>query len=145
MKNRNLMKEIKCIEKLASDYGAPVRPFKGQINFTQGHILIYLFMNEDKNVCQKDLENETKLKKASITGTLDSLEDKGLIERVVSLQDKRKNYIVLTDKAKQMMDILEAQLNDINEIAFRGVSDEEMEYFFSIIDKISNNLKGGNE
>lgn len=145
MKKRNLMNEIKCMEKLFIECRELIRPLKGQINFTQGHILAFLLFNENKNICQKDLEIETNLKKASITGTLDSLEDKGLIERVISKTDKRKNYIVPTQKAKDARDQVEAQTVAVNEIAFNGIDEEEISQFYKTIDKIKTNLIGGKQ
>ena len=51
------------------------------LNHTQIQILVYLIKHKNEEVCQKDLQNETHLKKASITGALDSLEDKAVTIR----------------------------------------------------------------
>ena len=146
MAKRNLIFELRQIEvniKGCDDMSG--WKLKRTLNLTQGHIMVYLLSNPDRNICQKDLEKETKLKKASITGTLDSLEDMGLIERVPSKEDRRKNYIVVTDKAKEIADDVVAHINKVNEIALKGINEEEQEILFSILERVSENLKGGNE
>ncbi len=146
MAKRNLLYEIKQIEVAVRNCDEmPNFKLKRMLNFTQGHIMIYLLSNPDRNICQKDLEKETKLKKASITGTLDSLEDMGLIKRVPADEDRRKNYIVVTDKAKEIADDVVSHINKINELALKGISEKEQETLFSILNRVSDNLKGGSK
>ena len=113
---------------------------KETLNRTQFQILTYLIKNKNKNVCQKDLEIETHLKKASITGTLDSLEDKGIIYRKQDTEDKRKNCIYLSKKALVAKDKLEEKFKEVELLARKNISEQELNNFFNVIEKIQNNL-----
>lgn len=138
---KTLTKEIKDLEILIGKRVLKDNPIKVKLNHTQFRILIYLMRNQDKDICQKDLEIETHLKKASITGTLDSLEDKGLICRKVSPDDKRKNVIVLTDEILLAKDTIENRFRELEKQLLNNISEEELEQFYKTIEKLKENLK----
>lgn len=110
------------------------------VNFTQYQIIRYLMININKEVCQKDLEIETKLNKASITGALDNLEEKGLVLRKQSLEDKRKNIIAVTDKSKKLIGIYETAVKEVDNKMIEGISEEELNTFLNVINKMNKNL-----
>lgn len=138
---KSIIKDIKeldisigktLIEKAKKDLG---------INQTQMVILMYLVKHKNENVCQKDLEIETHLKKASITGTLDSLEDKGIIVRKQDNEDKRKNIILLSEKTLEIKDDVSKKYREIETNLRKNITDEELEVFFRVIDKMNKNMK----
>lgn len=49
------------------------------------------------------LANRVSLSLATVTTILDRLSEKGYIERVKSTQDRRKTFVVLTEKAQMIM------------------------------------------
>ena len=100
-----------------------------------------MIRHSNVEVCQKDLEIETRLKKASITGTLDSLEEKGIIIRVQSEDDKRKNIIVLSQETLDAKDRITKRIKELDEIVRIGISDEELDVFFNVITKMKSNLE----
>ena len=138
---KSIIKDIKeldisigkaLIEKAKKDLG---------INQTQMIILMYLVKHKNENVCQKDLEIETHLKKASITGTLDSLEDKGIIVRKQDNEDKRKNIILLSEKTLEIKDEVSKKYREIETNLRKTITSEELEVFFRVIDKMNKNMK----
>lgn len=111
------------------------------LNHTQIQILVYLIKHRNKEICQKDLQKETHLKKASITGTLDALEDKGAIIRIPSEDDKRKNIIVLSEKALKAKNKIEKKYEEIENRIKIGIKEKDLEIFFNVIGKMERNLK----
>lgn len=138
--NRRTTKEIKELDKLIGKSLIKDRNNKKNLNHTQMQIVFYLVKHENEEVCQKDLEIETHLKKASITGTLDSMEDKGIIIRKQSEDDKRKNIIVLSDIAKKEKIAIEDRIKEIENRINKNISKEELNSFFNIIDKMKKNM-----
>ena len=138
--NRRTTKEIKELDKLIGKSLIKDRNNKKNLNHTQLQIVMYLVKHENEEVCQKDLEIETHLKKASITGTLDSMEDKGIIIRKQSEDDKRKNIIVLSDLAKREKIAIEDRIKEIENKINKNISKEELNSFFNIIDKMKKNM-----
>lgn len=138
---RYITKEIKDVDMLIGKTIAKSHDVNEYLNHTQIQILLYLVKHSDEEVCQKDLEAETHLKKASITGTLDSLEDKGMIVRKESKEDKRKNVIVLSEKAANTKAEIQEVFRKVNKQISQNITKEELEQFYKVIDKIKNNLK----
>lgn len=136
-----LAKEIKEIERLIGNKLVENEKPSDNLNHTQVQIMFYLLKNQDKAICQRDIEKEVNLKKASITETLDSLEKKGIIDRVKSDDDKRKNNIVLTQKALGGKDKIESKIKDVECLIRKGIDQQSLDCFYNVIDKIKENLK----
>lgn len=116
-------------------------PDKKILNNTQLHIAMYLLRNMDRDVCQKELEAEIHLKKASVTGTLDSLEEKGIITRTMCEDDKRKKFIKLTDKALNMKSQILDRIDEVNAKIVNDISEEDLDTFLKVLEKMKDNLK----
>ena len=138
---RHLLKDIREIDSLISQYIREDNIFVNHLNHTQIQILLYLIRHSEEEVCQKDLEIETRLKKASITGTLDSLEEKGVIHRIQSDDDKRKNIIVLSESTKEAKDRITSKIKELDETMRKDISDEDLNIFFDVIYKMKKNLE----
>lgn len=138
---RSVIKDIREIEMIIGDYITKSQKYEKYINHTQMQIILYLIRHEGEDVCQKDLEIETHLKKASITGTLDSMEDKGIILRKQSEEDKRKNLIYLSEKTLNEKERIKKRIYEIEEKINNNISEEELNQFYSVIDKMKANLK----
>ena len=73
------------------------------ISAIQGRIIQYIKRkSKNKDVFQKDLENEFELRGASLSSTLQNLEYQGLIIREPLSSDQRLKRIVLTKKALEI-------------------------------------------
>lgn len=131
--------EIKELYKLISWNISKPGQYDDNLNHTQIQIVFYLL--ENKSVCQKDLEKVTHLKKASITGSIDSLEKKGIVKRIQSDSDKRKNTIVLTEKTIKAKDKIDKKLKEVEQKTTKGLSQEEIDSLITIINKMKTNLK----
>ena len=104
-------------------------------------ILIFLLHNEDKIVNQRDIENFLSLSNPTIAGTLLRLEKKGFIIRKISYKDKRYKEIYLTDKSRELKDIIFKYIRDNDNKMFSNMSEEEKENLKNIITKILNNIQ----
>lgn len=139
---KTLTKEVMTLQRMISEYIGSNNNPRNMFNITQFNILYYLNKHLGEEVCQKDLEAETNLKKASITGSIDSLVEKGFVVRVKSDDDKRKNHIVLTQKALDLKSQFLDKIADINQVMVKDINEEDLETFFNVIDKIKSNIKG---
>lgn len=138
---RSILKYIKDMHILIGEKITYENDPKAYFNHTQIQILLYLIKHKNEEVCQKDLEIETHLKKASITGTLDSLQDKGIIIRKQSEDDKRKNIILLSDKALKLKDNISEKYKEIESKIRENITEEELNQFYSVFDKMERNLR----
>ena len=136
---RNLGKKMRRLANRINVYLEENDTSRRGLNQTQLQILNYLMCHE--KAIQKDLEAETQLKKSSITGSIDSLVEKDLVRRVKGDDDKRKNYIVLTQQAIEGRKLLEDKLATLDDKIVEGIGEKELETFISVLDKMIDNLK----
>lgn len=114
---------------------------KYKLTSSQMDILIFLLHNENKIVNQRDIENFLSLSNPTIAGTLLRLEKKGFIIRKISSKDKRYKEIYLTNKSRELKDIIFKYIRDNDNKMFSNMSEEEKENLKNIITKILNNIQ----
>ncbi len=107
---------------------------------TQGKIIGYLVRNIDKDIFQKDIEDEFSIRRSTATGILQLMEKNDLVRRVPTLTDKRLKKIILTEKSleinKSFSRVLEKMEKDIE----MGLTPDEIAVFFNIMEKIQYNI-----
>ncbi len=106
-----------------------------------GRILGFLAANAEKDIYQKDIEQETSLTKSSVSNLLTKMEQKGLIRRQSVSGDARLKKIVLTDLGGQINEknLKAIEMVDLNFI--RGITAEEQNELLRILKKINCNMK----
>lgn len=91
-------------------------------------------------VFQKDIEKEFNIRRSTATVMLQKLEQKDLIVREAVEEDARLKKIVLTPKAEALNQRIREQIDAFHEELEAGLTEEEKEQFFVILDKIKRNL-----
>ncbi len=109
------------------------------LNGAQGRILFVLWQEDHLPIHQ--LSQMTSLYKTTLTSMLDRLEKKGYLRRVLDPNDRRQVRIVLTEKATAMRDRYQSVSAQMNEIFYRGFSEEEITRFENALAKALKNLK----
>ena len=89
---------------------------KYEITSSQADILVYLFMNENKEIYQKDIEKHFELTNPTVNGIINRLELKKLVYRQKDEFDKRLTLIKLTENGLQMKKNMELDAKKFNEI-----------------------------
>ena len=69
------------------------------------------------------------------------MEDNGIIKRVVAKDDKRRNYIEITERTLAGKKSIEEKLEKIELIAREGIPEKDIEKFYSVLDKMIDNLR----
>lgn len=109
-----------------------------EFNGAQGRILFVLW--EEDNIPISELSRKTGLAKTTLTSMLDRMEKQDLIERVYSPADRRTVRIRLTDTAGQFHDRYEQVSEEMNQIFYKGFSDEEILTLEAGLGKVLANL-----
>lgn len=108
---------------------------------THGWIIGYLYHNRDKNIYQKDLEEKFSIRRATVSGIIKLMEKNGLIEKIGDETDKRLKKLVLTQKAIDIHNSVMEDLKKIEEQLQKGLSQEEIDNFFLVIEKMKKNME----
>ena len=76
------------------------------LTHSQYKILKYLLMSPPETVKQVDIEHFFSMTNPTVTGLVQKLEKKGMIEREVNPQDSRSKILCPTQKTIEMKDLL---------------------------------------
>lgn len=140
MKKRNIGFEIKTTSNLIR------RKIENEIsedeNMTgnQGYILGFLYHQKDRDIFQKDIEQEFSIRRSTATGILNVMEKNNLIKRVSSKEDARLKKIILTKKGLKMHQQSYNKMQLIEKNLKNKLTEKEIEEFFHILDKIKDNI-----
>lgn len=111
------------------------------LTFSQSGILMFIIMNKDKKINQRDIEKEFDLTNPTVNGILNRLENKGLIKRISDKTDKRVKNIIPLDKSENFMELVCKKKENIENNMLKNISKEEMNTFYNVLEKIMINLK----
>ncbi len=104
------------------------------ITAAQSGALYYL---RDNNGCMfTELSKALGLDKSAITGLVDRLENKGLVQRRIPPANRRSISIVITDEGKDVARRCLKVTKDFNAAITEGLSEKEIETFSNILQKI---------
>lgn len=145
IRDDNILFKIKSINKLIIkklSYGNSIETFK--VTPTQIEIIEYI-LNSDSKVYQRDLEKILNLSRATVSGVLITMEKNRLIKRVTDENDLRSKQIILNKVAKEEFLKTKEKIIELSKIINRDITDEELEVFSRVIDKMKNNINKYNK
>jgi len=107
-------------------------------NGPQGRIL-YILWNEDA-IPIRELSKNTGLATTTLTSMLDRMEAAGLVTRTFDRDDRRKNLIVLTEKARTLKAAYDEVSSKMSEIFYQGFCGAEISQIENYLVRILKNL-----
>lgn len=111
------------------------------ITGTNGWIIGYIAHNKDKDIFQKDLEKEFSITRSTASKVINLMVQKGLVERQSVDYDARLKKLVLTKNALDICNIMKADGKKLEDKLIKGISQEELDCFYSCIQKMKHNLE----
>lgn len=103
-------------------------------------IIGFVYNKEHGDVFQGDIEKTFHITRATASDILKRMERDGLIIRTSSSCDARRKKIILTDAAIQIADSVRKDIDHKEKLMQQGLTDEELDNFFRVMDKIKENL-----
>ncbi len=134
--------EIKTVHNLLKrDFESlPIHDKIKDVTGMQKWIIGYLSDNNEKDIFQKDLEEEFSIRRSTATGILQLLEKNNLITRQPVSYDARLKKIVLTQKALNIQDEINEEIKVHEEKISKDISKDDLEIFFKVMEQIRVNL-----
>lgn len=143
MSEKNIGFEIKTLSNLIRqdiERTAAVRK-SGHDNGVRGWAIDYFYFNRDKDIFQKDFEEKFQIRRSTASNILKLMEENGYIKRVSVEHDARLKKIILTEKAVNVHNIIAEDIARREKQMREGISDEELEVFFSVTERLKKNLE----
>ncbi len=96
-----------------------------------------LSIDKEEGTPSSYISNRMGMEPTSLTRTLKTLEEKGLIIRKKNPNDGRGVLIYLTDFGKQMREQSKATVLKFNEVVKQNISEEKLNHFMEVADVIN--------
>ena len=106
----------------------------------QGMLLGFLCRNRDQEICQKDIEEAFYIRRSTASRLLKRLESQGFIVRQPVERDARLKRVATTPKADALCQQVMERIDSVESLLTRGLSQEELEQFLTIVEKLKRNL-----
>ena len=124
-------------KKLADAFNNRLIP-KG-ITRVQWIALFYLGKSDKLN--QKKLGELMNIKDSTVARLIDRMENEGFIIRTKDPEDRRNTLLLLTKKGSKFREEMLIEGEEMSKIFAQGISDDEIEIFKKVLDKMVNNIK----
>ncbi|MDR7242787.1 MarR family winged helix-turn-helix transcriptional regulator [Priestia megaterium] len=95
-------------------------------------------LDTQKGITQKELAEVIDKKQTTIVEMIYAMEEKGLIKRIFSEQDRRSHYLFLTEKGEEIKKTLSPLVKDAHLFVTRQLSDEEIDQLKTLLNKVYN-------
>ncbi len=147
MENRKLGFEIHKTSRIIKRYtdSDASKSYVDKMTGTHGWAVGFFYRNRDRDIFQKDFEQEFNIRRSTASAILSLMEKNDLIRRESVPYDARLKKITLTEKSVKIQGIVDDAFERFEKTMKQNISDEELEIFFSVLDKINNNLERKDE
>ncbi len=106
-----------------------------------GWIIGYLYHHRDRDIYQRDLENDLGMSRSTVSTVLQLMEKNGLLTRHGVPADARLKRLELTGRAEALLKEFEADCFRLDEAAMAGIPEEEREQFLRLCGIMIRNLE----
>lgn len=107
----------------------------------QGWIIGYLYENRDKEIFQRDIQNQFSIRRSTVTGILQLMEKNGLITRSSVERDARLKKLELTPCAIDLHERLGRSVRQVEARLDSCLTPQEKQEFLRLCQKIRASLK----
>lgn len=112
-----------------------------EITMMHGWVVRYLYQNRERDIFQKDIEQFFSVGRSTVTNILQLMEKKGFVRRESVESDARLKKVILTDKGIEAQETIEKIVDHIEKELSDGIVEEELQLFYKVIDRISENVE----
>ena len=120
-----------------------LQPYFQKLGLSPGQPRILNKLYEKDHVTQRELADRCCMDVATMSRTLDRLEEAGYLTREKHPDCRRSFLIVLTEEGRSRAAQVHEDFRNIDEQIWQGFHEQEMEEFLACAKKIIDNLKSG--
>jgi DNA-binding MarR family transcriptional regulator len=100
------------------------------------HYRLLAALDEWGPASQADLGRSTGIDRSDVVAALNELEDRGLIERAVDPEDRRRNIVSITRSGARQLGVLDQVIADIQERLLAPLSPTERRQFIKLLRRV---------
>ena len=99
------------------------------------------YLGIDEGISQKELGEKMNIKDSTVARLIDRMEREDLVVRAKDPTDRRISSLNLSEKGKIMREELLIEGENMSEVFSRNITDEEMEVFKYVLNKMIDNIR----
>ena len=126
---------------LAKGYLNLLRAKLQHLDIDRNYHALVLIESKDGSITQQELAVLLDTDKVSIVRVIDYLSEKGYVQRIPNIEDRRKHSLLLTTKAKLALPGIKQSFTEINATVMKGLTSSQVLELTETIKKIKSNLK----
>ncbi|WP_407371729.1 MarR family winged helix-turn-helix transcriptional regulator [Carnobacterium sp.] len=112
-----------------------------ELNLTRGQYLYLVRIKENPGIIPDNLSEMIKVDRTTASRAIQKLEQNGLIEKRADSVNKKIKRLFTTPKGDELAECIVKENLYSNEVALKGLSDEEIKIFSQILTKIKQNTE----
>lgn len=99
------------------------------------------FIHDNPGISQEELAGILKIDKGAVAKAIKDMVNKGYVRKTQNPEDRRAYCLCLTEKAEEIHKEGEQHRREFEKKLTEGLSEEEIETFMILLDKITRNMK----
>ena len=143
IKGRNMQSRFELFTLLISKISREIKKIKTkeveEYSLSGSHVTIIYFLKKYNRLTLKELSQACVEDKAGISRLVDSLKKKGLLQN--STDNGYKQKLMLNEKGELVANEICKKIDDIVELASKGISQENREIMYECLNTICKNLE----
>jgi len=112
-----------------------------EFELTKGQYLYLVRICENPGIIQEKLAEMIKVDRTTAARAIQKLEQQGLIEKKNDGVNKKNKGLFPTNKGEQIYPFLKREGDHSNQVALSGLTSDEIEIVFSLLQKIRKNVE----
>jgi DNA-binding MarR family transcriptional regulator len=97
-------------------------------------------LGDHENLTQKEIAEHLNVSQPAVAKALKKMDETGLIVRFENKKDTRCHKVKLTKKGKELVEYADNLFLRIDDVAYKGFTEEEMDTLVSFLERMNNNL-----
>ena len=138
MEEKTILTEIRILSNLIRQklWSNPQAKIDGELIGGHGYILKYLAENQENGVFQRDIEKVFKIRRSTVTQTLNRMEENGIVIRKSVEHDNRLKKIELTPKGRQIHLSFKTRAENFEKEVSKALTEKERQKFLDLVKKL---------
>jgi DNA-binding MarR family transcriptional regulator len=116
--------------------------FTEQVDIPRGQANVLCTVAKRDGLTQSEIAEELSVQGATVTNMLQRLEEAGLVVRRRDADDNRLVRVYITDTGLEKEQSINAQFGTLQELIFKGLSEDERVVLRRLLQRISANITG---
>lgn len=102
---------------------------------------VLILIEQKQNCTQQFISDTLQIDKVSMVKIIDGFAKKQLVKRVQNQKDRREYFIELTEKGYKLLPKIYQAIDELNDVAFKGLKQKERKEFYKALVKVIGNVK----